>query len=79
MVKSSINGRLYDPDNANCIYIGNMKQIAAYLSAEENLWDDLLDIIVSEKKKSKELAFVFKRDSERLKELYSLWNSHQLT
>ncbi|MBQ0090691.1 MAG: hypothetical protein KBT27_15300 [Prevotellaceae bacterium] len=55
-----------------------MKQIAAYLSADSALWDDLLDIIVSEKKQSKELAFVFKRDSERLKELYTRWNERSL-
>lgn len=78
MVKSSINGKMYDPSNSNCIYIGNMKQIAAYLAADEMLWDDLLDIIVSEKKQTKELAFVFKRDSERLRDLYARWNERSL-
>lgn len=76
-VKSSLTGVEYEPSNKEYIFIGNVKQIAAYLSADEGIWDDLVDIIVSQKKQSNELAFVFKR-TERLRDLYNRWNERSL-
>ena len=70
MVSSNITGKKYDP--ASVAYIANIKQSYLYLRNNANL----LDILYTNTK-SGSLVFVFEKN-DRLKELYELWNRHEL-
>ena len=70
MVKSNITYKTYDQGQA--CYISNMRQAYLYLRNGANLLD-----ILYESTKSDMLVFVFERN-EKLRELYELWNKHEL-
>lgn len=59
-------------DDNDVIYIVNMKQNYKYINA--GIIDELIDVING---KDDKLVLVWKK-SERLKELYTLWNKHEL-
>jgi hypothetical protein len=70
MVKSPITQREYDQKSA--IYITNIKQAQLYLMHGAVL----LDVLYTDTRTGS-LVFVFER-SNLLKELYLLWNKHEL-
>ena len=70
MVRSKITNLEYNPDKV--AYIANMKQAYLYLRNDARL----LDILYSDTK-TNALVFVFEQD-KKLRELYELWNQHEL-
>lgn len=69
-ITSPITGKQYDA--ARCAYISNIKQAYLYLRNDANLLD-----ILYFNTKSDSLVFVFEKD-KKLRELYELWNKHEL-
>ena len=59
-------------DDNDVIYIVNMKQNFKYISA--GIIDELIDVVNG---KDDKLVLVWKK-SQRLNELYKLWNKHEL-
>lgn len=57
MVKSTITGKEYNPDNSSVVYISNFQQIYKYLCAGAE--DDLVDILYTNTRNDC-LVFVFK-------------------
>lgn len=74
MVKSTITGKQYNPDNSSVVYLSNFQQIYKYLCAGAE--EDLVDILYTNTR-SNCLVFVFKKSS-KVKHLYELWNNHEL-
>ena len=74
MAYSKLLNKHYDPSNNNVTYLTNMKQ--AYLYLRNGAQDDLVDILFTDTKNDC-LTFVFRR-SEKTKELFRLWNEHEL-
>ena len=74
MVKSTITGKQYNPDNSSVVYLSNFQQIYKYLCAGAE--EDLVDILYTNTRNNC-LVFVFKKSS-RVKHLYELWNNHEL-
>ncbi len=70
MVHSNITNIDYNP--ASVAYIANMKQAYLYLRNGARLLD-----ILYFNTKADALVFVFEKD-KKLKELYELWNKHEL-
>ena len=70
-VTSPITGKQYDP--AKCAYLSNNKQAYSYLRNDAHLLD-----ILYFNTKSDSLVFVFEKN-KKLKELYELWNQHELS
>ena len=70
MVRSKITNLEYNPDKV--AYIANMKQAYLYLRNDARL----RDILYSDTK-ANALVFVFEKD-KKLRELYELWNQHEL-
>ena len=66
MVKSTITGKQYNPDNSSVVYLSNFQQI----------YKDLVDILYTNTRNNC-LVFVFKKSS-KVKHLYELWNNHEL-
>ena len=74
MAYSKLLNKYYDPSNNSVTYLSNMKQ--AYLYLRNGAQDDLVDILFTDTKNDC-LVFVFRR-SEKTKELFKLWNDHEL-
>lgn len=74
MVKSTITGKEYNPDNSSVIYVVNVVQAYKYL--QNGASEDLVDILYTNTKNDC-LVFVF-RKSQSIKKLYELWNNHEL-
>ena len=74
MAYSVLLNKQYDPSNNSVTYLSNMKQ--AYLYLRNGAQDDLVDILFTDTKNDC-LVFVFRR-SEKTKELFRLWNEHEL-
>lgn len=74
MVKSTITGKEYNPDNSSVIYVVNVVQAYKYL--QNGASEDLVDILYTNTKNDC-LVFVF-RKSPFIKKLYELWNNHEL-
>lgn len=74
MVKSTITGKEYNPDNSSVIYVVNVVQAYKYL--QNGASEDLVDILYTNTKNDC-LVFVF-RKSQSIKKLYELWNKHEL-
>ncbi len=74
MVKSTITGKEYNPDNSSVIYVVNVVQAYKYL--QNGASEDLVDILYTNTKNDC-LVFVF-RKSPYIKKLYELWNNHEL-
>lgn len=74
MVKSTITGKEYNPDNSSVIYVVNVVQAYKYL--QNGASEDLVDILYTNTKNDC-LVFVF-RKSQYIKKLYELWNNHEL-
>ena len=74
MVKSTITGKEYNPDNSSVIYVVNVVQAYKYL--QNGASEDLVDILYTNTKNDC-LVFVFIK-SPSLKKLYELSNNHEL-
>lgn len=74
MIYSRITNKYYDPNNSASVYIVNMRQ--AFLYLKNGAQDDLMDILYNDTKNDC-LVFVF-RKSKRVKQLYEMWNNHEL-
>ena len=74
MVKSKFTGKEYNPDNSSVIYVANIVQAQKYL--QNGAEDDFVDILYTNTKNDC-LVFVF-RKSPSIKNLYELWNNHEL-
>ena len=74
MVKSTITGKEYNPDNSSVIYVVNVVQAYKYL--QNGASEDLVDILYTNTKNDC-LVFVFRKSSS-IKKLYELWNNHEL-
>ena len=74
MIKSSITGKIYSPDNSSVIYLSNLQQVFKYLC--NGAEDDLVDILYHDTKNNC-LVFVFNK-SELVKDLYKKWQEHIL-
>lgn len=71
MVKSGLIPNIeYEP--ARALYIANIKQATLYLRNGANLLD-----ILYFNTKNNSLVFVFEKNA-LIKELYNLWNKHEL-
>ena len=75
MIKSRLTGKEYEPSNSSVLWIKNCQQVDTYLYHDENIFDDLLDVISTNKNNKLELVWVFSK-TPRLKELYKMWNEH---
>ena len=69
MVKSTITGKEYNPDNSSVIYVVNVVQAYKYL--QNGASEDLVDILYTNTKNDC-LVFVF-RKSPSIKKLYELY------
>ncbi|MDD6828023.1 MAG: hypothetical protein PUE12_18295 [Oscillospiraceae bacterium] len=74
MVKSTITGKEYNPDNSSVIYVVNVVQAYKYL--QNGASEELVDILYTNTKNDC-LVFVF-RKSPFIKKLYEQWNNHEL-
>ena len=72
MVKSSVTGRMYDPNKS--VRIINMQQLAAYMANGVTL----LDIYISKDYKTERPILVGIVDKEESYESYKLWCDHRL-
>ena len=75
MIRSKLTGKEYQPSNSTILWIKNCQQVATYLYYDENIFEDLLDVISTNKDNKLELVWVFEK-TPRLKELYRMWNDH---
>lgn len=76
MIKSKLTGKEYEPTNSKMLWIKNCQQVATYLYYDENIFEDLIDVISTVKNNKRELVWVFEK-TQRLKELYKMWNEHK--
>ena len=72
MVKSSVTGKMYDPNKS--VRIINMQQLAAYMANGVTL----LDIYISKDYKTERPILVGIVDKEESYESYKLWCDHRL-
>ena len=78
MIKSRLTGREYEPSNGQILWLSNCQQVATYLYYDANIIDDLLDVISTKKNNKVELVWVFAK-TQRLKDLYKMWNDRSFT
>ena len=72
---SKILNKYYDADDGNVVYVTNMLQAQKYL--KNDAVDDLVDILYTGTRRDDSLVFVFKK-TPRIKELYKMWQAHEL-
>ena len=72
---SKILNKYYDADDGNVVYVTNMLQAQRYL--KNGAVEELVDILFTGTRRDDSLVFVFKK-TPRIKELYKMWQAHEL-
>lgn len=72
---SRILNRWYEADDGDLVYVTNYIQAARYLN--NGAVEDLCDILYSGTKRPDTLVYVFKK-TPHIKELYKMWQAHEL-
>lgn len=75
MAYSNLLHKHYDPSNSAVVYISQPLQAAKYL--KNGGAEYLVDILYEDTKRENTLVFVFLK-SDKIKELYRLWQEHLL-
>ena len=75
LVFSKILGKYYDADDGNVVYVTNMLQAQRYL--KNGAVEELVDILFTGTRRDDSLVFVFQK-TPRIKELYKMWQAHEL-